>query len=61
MTWHPKGFGGPRTNPEVIKRESWRDFGILVLKKDDARLSWPEREIIKQIGTRLYGDGKAVP
>jgi hypothetical protein len=23
---------------------------------DDARLTWPERELIRQLGEKLYGD-----
>ena len=38
---------------EKIKREGWNNDGILVVKVDDERLSWPEKELIKQIGSRL--------
>lgn len=55
MNFYPKPFGGTRTDPELIKREGWRSEQILVVKADDQRLSWPEREQIKQIGERLYG------
>lgn len=55
MKTTPKGFGGDRTPPEVIKREGWRTQGILVINADDQRLTWPERELVRQLGTRLYG------
>lgn len=55
MSFLPKGFGGDRTPPETIKRDGWQGQGILVVSVDDARLSWPERELVRQLGTRLYG------
>ena len=39
---------------EKIKREGWNNDGILVVKVDDERLSWPEKELIKQIGDKIY-------
>lgn len=56
MDFFPKGFGGERTDPEIIKRDGWRGLGILVVNAGDYRLTWPERELIKQIGERLYGE-----
>jgi hypothetical protein len=40
---------------EAIKRYGWRDQGVLVVSADDNRLTWPERELVRQIGSRLYG------
>jgi hypothetical protein len=40
---------------EAIKRYGWRDQGVLVVSADDHRLTWPERELVRQIGSRLYG------
>ena len=39
---------------EKVKKEGWNKEGILVVKIDDDRLSWPEKEIIKQIGNKIY-------
>lgn len=39
---------------EKIKYEAFNNDGILVVKVDDERLSWPEKEIIKEIGKRIY-------
>lgn len=39
---------------EKVKKEGWNREGILVVKIDDDRLSWPEKEIIKQIGNKIY-------
>lgn len=47
-----------RRDPEDIKREGWRDEGILVVAVSDARLDWSERELIKQIAEKLYGKRK---
>jgi hypothetical protein len=51
----PKGYGGHRRPPEEVKREGWHEHGILVVSADDQRLTWPERELIRQLGGRLYG------
>ena len=37
------------------KSRGWRRLGILVVAEDDARLTWCEREQVRQLGTRLYG------
>ena len=58
MNWYPRGFGGDRTDPEIIKREGWRGMGTLVVRSDDPRLTWPEKELIRQIGEKLYGQRK---
>jgi len=55
MRWFPRGYGGERTPPEDIKREGWRDRGILVVSEADPRLTWPERELVRQLGAKLYG------
>ena len=39
---------------EKVKKDGWNKEGILVVKIDDERLSWPEKEIIKQIGNKIY-------
>lgn len=46
---------GDRPSPEHIKRNGWRDQNILVVSADDDRLSWSERELVRQIGEKLYG------
>ena len=58
MRWHPRGFGGQRRSPEEIKREGWREQGFLVVDEQDARLSWPDREMVRQLGEKLYGARK---
>jgi len=55
MRWFPKGYGGERRSPDHLKRDGWHDQNILVVSPDDYRLTWPERELIRQIGEKLYG------
>lgn len=55
MRWFPKGYGGVRQAPEHLKRDGWHQQNILVVSPDDDRLTWPERELIRQIGEKLYG------
>ena len=58
MRWHPRGYGGHRRSPEQVKRDGWRDHGLLAVSVDDERLSWPERELVRQLGEKLYGTQK---
>lgn len=55
MSWYPRGYGGRRRDPEQVKREGWRDQGLLAVSVDDHRLTWPERELVRQLGIKLYG------
>lgn len=55
MSWLPRGYGGERRSPEVIKQEGWQEQGVLVVSPEDERLSWPERELVRQLGEKLYG------
>ena len=43
---------------EKIKREAFNNDGILIVKVDYERLSWPEKELIKQIGDKIYKNKK---
>ncbi|WP_461308168.1 hypothetical protein [Albidovulum sp.] len=55
MRFTPPGYGGQRRDPEQVKREGWLEQGILAVAVDDPRLTWPERELVEQLGSRLYG------
>ena len=55
MRWTPPGFGGHRRDPDEVKRDGWRDYGLLAVAVDDTRLTWPERELVRQLGEKLYG------
>ena len=55
MRWAPPGYGGHRRSPDEVKRDGWREQGLLAVSVDDERLSWPERELVRQLGEKLYG------
>jgi hypothetical protein len=55
MKWHPYGCGGERRGGEKVKRDGWHEQGLLAVMFDDARLTWLERELVEQLGTKLYG------
>ena len=42
-------------NVDWVKARGWRKDGVFVVNLTDARLSWPERELVKQLGEKLYG------
>lgn len=51
-------FQTTQIDPEQIKRDGWQQQGILVVSQDDTRLDWVQRETVRQIGNRLYGETK---
>ena len=55
MSFAPRGFGGTRRNPDQVKKDGWKEQGVLAVSLDDHRLTWPERELVRQLGERLYG------
>jgi hypothetical protein len=55
MRFMPKGYGGERRSSDAVKRDGWREQGVLAVAVDDARLSWPEQELVRQLGEKLYG------
>jgi len=55
MRYVPKGYGGTRRDAEEVKREGWQEQGVLVVAETDHRLTWPERELVRQLGAKLYG------
>ena len=55
MGFHPPGFGGRASRPDQVKRDGWREQGVLAVAVDDERLTWPERELVRQLGDKLYG------
>jgi hypothetical protein len=55
MRWHPRGLGGERRSPDQVKREGWREQGVLAVSVEDGRLTWPERELVRQLAEKLYG------
>jgi len=55
MRFTPHGYGGRRRNPDEVRREGWKEQGLLAVSLDDDRLNWPERELVRQLGEKLYG------
>jgi len=56
----PLGRPQPQsTDLEEVKRDGWREQQILVVSEKDERLDFIEREIVRRIGERLYGQGGA--
>jgi hypothetical protein len=55
MCFTPKGYGGQRRTPDEVKRDGWREQGLLAVSLDDQRLTWPERALVEQLGAKLYG------
>ena len=55
MMWHPRGYGGDRRDPDRVKRDGWTEQGVLAVAIDDQRLTWPERELVRHLGEKLYG------
>ena len=43
-----------KIDSEKIKKQGWKENQILVVNVNDERLTWPEEEVIKQIGNRIY-------
>jgi len=52
----PLDRSSPRADPEVIKRDGWREQRVLVIADSDERLDFVERELVRRIGERLYGE-----
>lgn len=55
MRFAPKGYGGNRRDPDQAKRDGWIEQHLLAVSLDDHRLTWPERELVRQLGEKLYG------
>jgi hypothetical protein len=55
MRRHPPGYGGERHDPDRVKPDGWCDQRVLAGSADDARLTWPERGPIRQLGEKLHG------
>ena len=57
---YPSPLGRMQATPmdvEATKRQGWREQHILVISDEDERLDFLERQLIRGIGERLYGQG----
>jgi S1-C subfamily serine protease len=57
MSFAPRGFGGTRRSPDQVKRDGWKEQGVLAVSVDDNRLTWPKR--VDMTG-RLVGINTAI-
>ncbi len=48
----------PTINAEGTKVFGWNRHGILVVSEDDDRLTWVEKELVRNLGEKLYGRGR---
>lgn len=53
MRYTPKGYGGRRRDPEQVKRDGWHEQRMLAVSLNDQRLTWPEKELVRQLGDKL--------
>ena len=51
-------FQGPTIAAEATKVFGWNRHGILVVAESDDRLTWVERELVRNLGEKLYGRGR---
>lgn len=59
MRWHPNGYGGERRSGDEVKRDGWREQGVLAVSAADDRLTWPDRNLVQQLGEKLQGKREA--
>jgi len=48
-----------KPDPELVKKQGWKEQKILVISLEDERLDWFEQQILQNIGDRFYGDKEA--
>lgn len=48
-----------KMDTDRVKKIAFREQKILVVHIDDDRIAWPEREILRAVGEKLYGKPKA--
>ncbi len=56
---YPSPLGRMQPEPmdlDAIKQSGWQEQHILVISDRDERLDYAERQLIRRIGERLYGD-----
>ncbi len=56
---YPSPLGRMQATPmdvEATKRQGWREQHLLVVSDEDERLDFMERQMIRRIGERLYGE-----
>lgn len=46
---------GPSINTDAAKTRGWMNHGILVVDEGDRRLTSVEKDLVRQLGEKLYG------
>lgn len=55
----PLGRLGPNApEAERVKQAAWREDKILVVRLDDERLDFVQKEFVRQLGEQLFGKPK---
>lgn len=44
-----------RPDVDTLKTDGWRRHGIFVVDLQDQRIGWVEKQVISQLGDKLYG------
>lgn len=52
---------GNRRAIDDVKRQGWREQGVLAIDVNDGRLRPEEQAVIQQLGDRLYGPRRPHP
>ncbi len=56
------GFGpDDAARSEAMCREAWRRHGILVVRVEEVAVGWAERQLLRNLGTGLYGRRQVQP
>lgn len=55
------GFVPNKRDVDAIKRNAFHDQRILVVNLDDDRIAWPERQVLANVGEKLYGKKRQRP
>ena len=56
------GFGPDDTaRSEAMCREAWLSHGILVVRVEEVAVGWAERQLLRNLGTRLFGKRQVEP
>ena len=51
-------MAAPAAHPRTSSGTAGANRGLLAVSIEDQRLTWPERELIKQLGEKLYGTSR---
>lgn len=43
-----------------MKRQAFHDTRVLIVSLDDPKIGWDERQLLENIGTKLYGKRKPI-